>query len=181
MAHPHVWVEAAIDVVYDDARSIVMLRQVWTFDEVFTAYAMSGLKKDDKAALDELASRYLKSLESNGFFTEIASGDMKFGVARASARIGDSDRLTLDVELPIKQPLRTDALEMRIYDRNYFVDISLASAASVRLLGAPPQCEAKVDSPQKRIAVDEAFFSALRDEDNWARQFATTIRIGCRD
>ena len=42
-AHPHVWIAARSEVVYAPDGSITGVRHAWTFDEMFTTYALQGL------------------------------------------------------------------------------------------------------------------------------------------
>src|SRR4051794_34036304 len=42
-AHPHVWITAKSEVVYAPDGSITGVRHAWTFDEMFTTYALQGL------------------------------------------------------------------------------------------------------------------------------------------
>src|SRR5205085_3974605 len=39
-AHPHVWITARSEVVYASDGSITGVRHAWTFDEMFTTYAL---------------------------------------------------------------------------------------------------------------------------------------------
>jgi ABC-type uncharacterized transport system substrate-binding protein len=39
-AHPHVWVTAASELVFTTDGSITGVRHAWTFDDMFSAYAL---------------------------------------------------------------------------------------------------------------------------------------------
>jgi len=39
-AHPHVWITARSEVVYASDGTITGVRHAWTFDEMFTTYAL---------------------------------------------------------------------------------------------------------------------------------------------
>ena len=46
--------------------------------------------------------------------------------------------LTLHFTLPLKKPVKTAALNLEIYDPQFFVDFGLAEKDPVRLLRTPP-------------------------------------------
>ena len=43
-ANPHVWIVAKSEVMYAPDGSITGMRHAWTFDEMFTTYALQELK-----------------------------------------------------------------------------------------------------------------------------------------
>lgn len=43
MAHPHIFIDAKVRIVLDDAGDIIGLKQDWTFDAAFSAWAVQGL------------------------------------------------------------------------------------------------------------------------------------------
>ena len=45
-AHPHVWADAASEVLFDAQGQIVAIRHHWRFDEGFSTYALQGLDLD---------------------------------------------------------------------------------------------------------------------------------------
>ena len=47
-AHPHVWVAAREKVLFSPDGKIIGFRHVWTFDEMYSAFATEGLGKDGK-------------------------------------------------------------------------------------------------------------------------------------
>lgn len=80
-AHPHVWVEVKTEIVYANG-SFTGIRQVWTFDELYTAQAIEGLdaNKDgrlDRVELDELAKVNMEGLKEFGYFTHATLGGQK--------------------------------------------------------------------------------------------------------
>src|SRR5262245_37020396 len=42
-AHPHVWVTATSELVYAPDGSLTGVRYAWTFDDMFSSYALQGL------------------------------------------------------------------------------------------------------------------------------------------
>lgn len=73
-AHPHVFVEARAEVVYDGKGNVTAIRHHWRFDDAFTAFALQGLDTDGDGAysreeLAELAEVNISSLKDFAYFT----------------------------------------------------------------------------------------------------------------
>uniref|UniRef100_UPI001BB464EC DUF1007 family protein n=1 Tax=Acinetobacter baumannii TaxID=470 RepID=UPI001BB464EC len=49
-AHPHVWITASSELLYAEDGSITGVRHAWTFDDMFSAYAVPGLESKKKGA-----------------------------------------------------------------------------------------------------------------------------------
>src|SRR5512139_336531 len=47
-AHPHVWVTSSSELLYAADGSITGVRHAWTFDDMFTAYALQGIETKTK-------------------------------------------------------------------------------------------------------------------------------------
>jgi len=69
--------------------------------------------------------------------------------------------LTLHFTLPFKKPVKAKALDLEIYDPQFFVDFGLAEKDAVRLVSAPAQCTTAVEKPH-----DESFPSSQRFDPN---------------
>ena len=48
--------------------------------------------------------------------------------------------LTLHFTLPFKTPVKTKALDLEVYDPQFFIDFGFAEKDPVRLVNAPAQC-----------------------------------------
>src|SRR5207248_10065013 len=73
-AHPHVWITAKSEVIYAPDGSISGVRHAWTFDDMFSTYALQGIEAKTKGAysreeLSSLAQTNVESLKEFGFFT----------------------------------------------------------------------------------------------------------------
>jgi ABC-type uncharacterized transport system substrate-binding protein len=70
-AHPHVWITASSEVIYATDGSITGVRHAWTFDDMFSTYALQGLQTKTKGAysreeLEPLAQTNVESLKEYG-------------------------------------------------------------------------------------------------------------------
>ncbi len=157
LAHPHVWVETASEVVFDDRGRIAAIRHHWRFDEAFSAYALQGLDTNrdgvySKAELEPLARENVESLSDFGFFTSLLVGDYQAGFAAPADYYLDLDdgRLFLHFTLPLAQPLFSrDTIRLEVFDPEYYVAFSLPNAEAVRLVDAPAACRLAVYPAQE--------------------------------
>ncbi|MGQ7562355.1 DUF1007 family protein, partial [Streptococcus suis] len=49
-AHPHVWITAKSEVIYAPDGTITGVRHAWTFDDMFSTYALQGIETKVKGA-----------------------------------------------------------------------------------------------------------------------------------
>ena len=50
-AHPHVWITATSELLYAEDGTITGVRHAWTFDDMFSAYAVQGLEARRRAPI----------------------------------------------------------------------------------------------------------------------------------
>jgi ABC-type nickel/cobalt efflux system permease component RcnA/ABC-type uncharacterized transport system substrate-binding protein len=148
LAHPHVWVDAAAEIVFDDKGRIAAIRHHWRFDEEFSAYALQGLDTDrdgkySTQELEPLAKENVESLKDYDFFTGLSVGDYVavFAAPRDYHLELMDGRLLLHFTLPLASPLLTrGAAVLEVGDPEYYVAFSLPSTEAVRLVNAPSAC-----------------------------------------
>ena len=152
-AHPHVWVDAASEIVFDDKQRITAIRHHWRFDEGFSAYALQGLDVDQDGTysteeLEPLARENVESLKDFGYFTSLSIGDYQAGYSTPTEyylQLMD-DRLLLHFTLPLAIPVKTNGTAvLEVGDPEYYVAFSLPSREAVRLVDAPGGCRLKVN------------------------------------
>lgn len=157
-AHPHVWVTMKTDLLYTQDGSVTGLRQAWTFDDMFSAFATMGIPAKTKGQftreeLQPLAEVNVTSLKDFAYFT-YATVD---GKQDDDAFIDPVDYwltydpkatvLTLHYTLPFKKPVKAKVLKIEIFDPEFFVDFGFAEKQPVELVGAPRLCAAWTDKP----------------------------------
>ena len=94
-AHPHVFVDAKAEIVFDREGRMTAVRHIWQFDEAFTSFAIQGLDADNDGKLSDdelqpLAKVNVDSLKEYGFFTYLTVGQEGRGIRPADANIGSS-------------------------------------------------------------------------------------------
>jgi ABC-type uncharacterized transport system substrate-binding protein len=157
-AHPHVWVTMKSAVVYGPDGSITGVRHAWTFDDMYSAFAVQGLESKKKGEftteeLKPLAQVNVESLKEYDFFTYAKANGKDVAFSEPvdyHLEFNPKDTvLTLHFVLPLKAPLKAKALELEVFDPSYFVDFSLVEKDPVSLEKAPAGCQIGVAKPQE--------------------------------
>jgi ABC-type uncharacterized transport system substrate-binding protein len=190
-AHPHVWVTIHSELVYRADGAITGIRHHWTFDDMFSAFALQGIphKKKDaytRAELSSLAEVNVTSLKEYGYFTRARADNRKLVITDPVdywLEYKDS-ALTLHFTLPLQQPAAIKDLMFEIYDPTWFVDFNYADKDPVALVGAPGQCRINVERPTgfnvaQGQQLGEAFFNSLTASSNFGARFANKVFVQC--
>ena len=186
-AHPHVWITAASQVLYAADGSITGVRHAWTFDDMFTAYALQGIETKTKGVysreqLAPLAKENVENLKEFGFFT-FAKADgkkEKFQEPVDYYLEYKDDALTLHFTLPLKNPLKPKQLTLDIFDPAFFIDFKFEEKDPIKLVGAPATCQLKVQRPGeadvKKLTEEMV---ATGDQSNYGAIYANKIFVTC--
>ena len=172
-AHPHVWVTMTEELLYAPDGSVTGVRHAWTFDDMFSAFATQGIdhKTKDTFTRDELAPLAkvnVESLKEYAYFTyaKVNGKRDKDAFDEPVDYWLDFDPkdavLTLHFTLPFKTPVKAKAIEIEVYDPEFFIDFGFVENQPVRLVSAPAQCSASVERPQ-----DDNFPSSFRLDKNF--------------
>jgi len=115
-AHPHVFVDAKAEIVFDANGRIAAVRHIWQFDEAFTSYATLNLDADNNGELTDaelapLARTNVESLQEFDFFTYLTIGNRKIPFVPPTEYFLQfhDQRLTLFYTLPLSEPATVDA------------------------------------------------------------------------
>ena len=193
-AHPHVWVTSRSEIVYAPDGTATAVRHHWTFDEMFSAFAVQGLDAKKPGGLTRqdlapLAEENATSLKEFDYFTKALADGKKAGfVDAADYWMEQRDGiLTLHFTLPFKTPVKAKKIDLAIYDASYFIDFSLAKDNPVSTVGAPASCKAVAQGPSGGAApsagaapaqAPESFFENPAASD-YGAQFANKISVTC--
>ena len=120
-AHPHVFVTMKSELVYDADGKVTAIRNAWTFDDMFSAYATQGLESKEKGKftreeLAPLAEVNVTNLKEYNYFTQGVAdgGKIEFdGVKDYWLDYKDSI-LTLHFTMPLKAPVRIEPAKTSI-------------------------------------------------------------------
>lgn len=164
-AHPHMWIDASASFVFDDRGRLAAVRQTWLFDEMFTAYALLGLEKQSdgaysQATLAPLTQEWMEAMAvpQTHFFTGVRRGGgdaprLPFGQWRDASMAwhGDSGRISMTFELPLKQPVPSSgqALRLDVFDPTYYVAYDFGAKGALQLENAPAGCTHSYHPPRE--------------------------------
>lgn len=189
-AHPHVFVTIKSEIVYGTDGAINAVRHAWTFDDMFSTYALQGLESKQKGVftreeLAPLAEVNVTSLKEYDYFTQGLVNGKKIEFSGATdywLEFKDST-LTLHFTLPVKAPVKAAAADLEIYDPAYFIDFSFVETNPVTLAGAPQQCKINIAKPGDSAApqgkrLSESFFNNP-DSSQIGAQYSNKIAVKC--
>ena len=188
-AHPHVWITATSELIYAPDGSITGVRHAWTFDDMFSTYALQGIEAKVKGAysreeLAPLAQTNVESLKEFRFFTFArADGKKEYFQEPVDYYLDYKDTvLTLHFTLPLKTPVKAKALVLDVFDPEFFIDFKFADTDPVKLVGAPGACQMKFQRPNDGTAnaqklSEQNFISG--DNSNYGAMFANKITVDC--
>jgi ABC-type uncharacterized transport system substrate-binding protein len=188
-AHPHVWVTAASDLIFAPDGSVTGIRHAWTFDDMFSTYALQGIATKKKGVysreeLAPLAQTNMDSLKEYGFFTFAKVDGQKQPFQKPADYFLEyrDSTLVLHFTLPFRTPIKTKQLAVEIFDPSYFVDFALQKQNPIRLVGAPASCTMAIQRPDDGAAgakkLGEAAF-LNGSNSNYGAMFANKITVDC--
>ncbi|MDA9423871.1 MULTISPECIES: DUF1007 family protein [Bradyrhizobium] len=188
-AHPHVWITATSELLYAADGTITGVRHAWTFDDMFSAYAVQGLESKTKGAytreeLTPLAQTNVESLKEYAYFTFARADGKKERFQEPVDYFLDykDTVLTLHFTLPLKTPVKPRQLVLEVFDRSFFIDFQMAKDNPVKLVGAPAGCQMKLERPSDGTASaqklnEQTFLNG--ENSNFGMMFANKITVDC--
>jgi ABC-type uncharacterized transport system substrate-binding protein len=190
-AHPHIWVTMKSELVYAADGSITGVRHAWTFDDMFSVFALEGIAHKKKGVytrqeLAPLAQLNVTSLKEYGWFTRARADHKKVPISEPVDYWLDyaDNVLTLHFTLPFKTPAVAKALMVEIYDPTWFIDFTFAEKDPVALVGARAGCKLDVQRPTgfdvvQSKPLSESFFNSLSAGSSFGAQFANKVFVQC--
>src|SRR6266478_5959854 len=188
-AHPHVWITATSELIYAPDGAITGVRHAWTFDDMFSTYALQGIETKTKGVysreeLSSLAQTNVESLKEFAYFTYAkADGKKEKFQEPVDYFLEYKDAaLTLHFTLPLKAPVKPKELALEVFDPSYFIDFQLDDKNPIKLVGAPAACQLKIQRPNDGTAnaqklSEQNFMSG--DNSNYGAMFANKITVDC--
>ena len=188
-AHPHVWITARSQLLYAADGSITGVRHAWTFDDMFSTYALQGIESKTKGTysheeLAPLAQTNVESLKEFAYFTFAkADGKKQKFLEPVDYFLDFKDGLlTLHFTLPLMTPVKSKELAFEVFDPTFFVDFKYADKDPVTLVGAPSACQTSFQRPNDGAASaqkigEQNFVSG--ENSNFGAMFANKIAVAC--
>jgi ABC-type uncharacterized transport system substrate-binding protein len=188
-AHPHVWIIARAELLYAPDGTITGVRHAWTFDDMFSTYALQGIEAKTKGAysreeLAPLAQTNVESLKEFAYFTFAKADGKKQKFAEPVDYFLEykNTELTLHFTLPVKTPFKAKELALEVFDPTFFIDFKLAAEDPVALVGAPADCKMQFQRPSDGMASaqklgEQNFMNG--EGANFGAMFANKIVVNC--
>jgi ABC-type uncharacterized transport system substrate-binding protein len=181
-AHPHVFVTMVSELVYGPDGTVKAVKHAWTFDDMFSVFAIQGIESKKKGEftreeLMPLAKTNIESLKDFDYFTysNVNGSKIEFAEPAPDYYVEFKDQvLTLHFTLPVKTPVKANELAVEVYDPSYFVDFSFADKDPVKVVGAPATCKISFVRPGA-----DAGNAPPLDPNNWGAQYANKIVVKC--
>lgn len=157
VAHPHVWIDAAGEILFEDG-AIAGMRHHWTFDPYFSAWAIQGLDADgdgnlSQTELQPLAEENIEGLDYYSYYTfanpEGLDGHAAVGSAHDPSMTYADGRVTLTFTMRFREPQSVFGIyDIEVGDPEYYAAFTFPDAGAVSLEGAPEGCAVVAKEPQ---------------------------------
>lgn len=143
-AHPHIWIEATVEVAIPQDR-IDQVRISWTYDDYYSAALIDEFDRDknrkfDPAEIKRLESEVLAPAIEFHFYAQARVRDRRIW-AKAfrdfTAEIkGELVTFRFTLDMPeIKVDPRQEPVALALFDETYYVEIDVPKKRSVTLTG----------------------------------------------
>lgn len=191
-AHPHVFVDARLEVVADDDGYVTQLQNVWRFDEFFSSSVILDYdtNMDNKLTGDELTEigeTVRDSLGDYDYYTQISDNDKDIKLKKPDVIHADmkDGQLLLFFAAEPEKPLKLSGhLTFGVYDPTMYTAINFHSDSDIVTMGdAFQNCREAVLRPDPDEVINEnqdaltaAFFS---DPTDMSKLFATKLDVRC--
>ena len=166
-AHPHEFIDAGVELRFDDEGQLAALRMVWVYDDLTSLMILTDRGIDPDGPLTEAQSAALAGFDMNwdpdfAGDTYLLHGDQPVALGRPqdwTARIVQGRILTTHIR-QLSAPLRPGAVPVvvQVYDPGYYTAYTIATEPLIR---GREDCRAQVYGPDI-AAADAALAEAMR-------------------
>ncbi|WP_438751788.1 DUF1007 family protein [Pararhizobium sp. O133] len=194
LAHPHIYAEARLEIVADASNQITELRNVWRFDELFSASVVMDFDKNSNAQLDpdelqEVGQTVLDSLAEYNYYTTITDNGKSVKVSKPDAITADykDGQLLLMFAVKPAEPIPLKGkMTFGVYDPTMYTAMDFPTDDDLAPIGDQLNaCQHKVVRPdpdevlaQNQASLTDAFFNDPTGTD-MSKMFATRIEFSC--
>lgn len=174
-AHPHVFVEANLEILRDADGAVIELRHVWRFDELFSSTVLLDFDADgdgklNDQELEEVSATVTELLGEYDFYTEIRlDGQSQDFVPPPKIMVDYQDNQILMFFAETMEPalpIAGKAFRVAVSDPTYYVAVEIANQSSVQITGKGEPCDVAIERPdfdklyaQNSQTLTEQFFN----------------------
>ncbi len=175
-AHPHVFIDAGVDFVFDAEGRLTDLRMTWIYDPLTSLFMLEelGIDAAEDAALtpadrDRLAAYQTEWVDGYEGDSYLWDGDRRVGLSGPEAPDAEliEGKVAIRFLRALETPLRPGAdTVVKVYDPTYFTAYLVTKTP--QLEGAPGDCRARVvpfESSGPLAALQRSLLSVGVDED----------------
>ncbi|MBX5158695.1 MULTISPECIES: DUF1007 family protein [unclassified Rhizobium] len=194
LAHPHIFVEARLEVVADKDGNIEELRNVWRFDEVFSSSVVMDFDKNTDLKLEpnelaEVGKTVKQSLSEYDYYMNLTINGKNITVQKPDiihVDYKDGQLLMFFAVKPAeKMPLK-GRLTFGVYDPTLYTSIDFPTDDELAIVGDGfKACKRQVVRPdadqvisQNKQSLTDAFFNDPTGT-NMSKLFATRLEVTC--
>lgn len=194
MAHPHIFVEARLEIVAADDGSIQELRNVWRFDEVFSSSVVMDFDKNtdlklEPAELEEVGTTVRDSLVDYDYYMNLSINGKNVTVQKPdviNVDYKDGQLLMFFAVKPAEKIPLKGKLDFGVYDPTLYTSIDFPTDKELILVGDGFKgCKHQVVRPdadqviaENKNSLTDAFFNDPTGT-NMSKLFATRLEVTC--
>jgi ABC-type uncharacterized transport system substrate-binding protein len=193
-AHPHIFVEARLEVVAGNDGNVQELRNVWRFDEVFSSTVLLDFDKNSNLKLDPeelkaVGKTVKESLADFDYYTNISQNGAPVEIAPPdviNVDFKDGQLLMIFAVKPAKPMKLKGDMTFGVWDPTLYTSIDFATDKDIIVDGDGfKACQHKVVRPnadeviaQNQKTLTQAFFNDPMGT-TMSKLFATRIDVTC--
>lgn len=194
-AHPHIFVEARLEVLAGADGNVQELRNVWRFDEVFSSSVLMDFDKNTNLKLDpdelkEVGKTVRDSLADYDYYTNLSLNGKAIKVDKPDIINVDYQDGQLLMFFAVKpsepMPLKGNKLSFGIYDPTLYTSINFPTDNELAVEGdAFKSCKHQVVRPnpdeviaENKSTLTDAFFNDPTGT-TMSKLFATRMDVQC--
>ena len=193
-AHPHIFAEARLEVVANDKGEVGELRNVWRFDDMFSASVLLEFDHNSDAKLDakelaEVGQTVLESLGEYNYDTTIFDNGKSVKLSKPDvihADFKDGQLLLMFAAKPAEAIPLKGTFSIGVYDPTMYTAMDFPTDNDLVAVGDRfKSCKHKVVRPdpdevisQNQATLTSAFFNDPTGT-NMSKLFATRIEFTC--
>lgn len=155
-AHPHVFLEANLELVKNDDGKVMEIRQVWRFDELFSTNVIVDFDANssgdlDSAEMSEIEKIIKENLKEFDYYTAVKhdNKDFDIGVPEIFHVDYDGDQIVMILAFELEEPIEVKGKQfaVSISDPTYYVAVEIADKKSVTFVNTEKPCEFDIARP----------------------------------
>ncbi len=193
VAHPHVFIDARLEVTVAPDGTVAKIANVWRFDDAFSTMVVmdfdkNGNRKLDQDELDGLSQTILTNTGDYNWFQSVVKDGKNVALAapkRMVTEMQDGQLLVLFEIRPAKPLQLSGKVDFGVYDPTFYTAISFPTDGDLVVHNLPAACRSKVvrPDPDKVLAsnpkmLDEAFYADPKNNEV-GKLFAIRLELSC--